>query len=35
MEYGIPTPPFQVARDEDSALEIARRLGYPVVLKVV
>jgi len=32
--YGIPTAPVKLARTEVEAVEIARRLGYPVVLKI-
>jgi cyanophycin synthetase len=30
---GLPAPPNGIAMDESQALEIARRLGYPVVVK--
>jgi acetate---CoA ligase (ADP-forming) len=33
--YGIITTAAEIARGEDEALEIARGIGYPVVLKVV
>lgn len=33
--YGIPYPSHGVARNAGEAVEIAERLGYPVVLKVV
>lgn len=33
--YGIPYPDHGLARDANKAVEIADRLGYPVVLKVV
>lgn len=33
--YGIPYPSHGVARSADEAIEIADRLGYPVVLKIV
>jgi acetyltransferase len=32
--YGIEVPSSELAEDPDSAVEIAKRLGYPVVLKV-
>jgi acetyltransferase len=32
--YGIPTAPLTLARDENEAIEIADKLGYPVVMKV-
>jgi len=32
--YGIPTIETQIARTEDAAVECARTLGYPVVLKI-
>ena len=32
--YGIPTLGMELARDADEAVEIAARLGFPVVLKV-
>ncbi len=33
--YRIPHPPWEVVQDEEGAVEAARRLGNPVVLKVV
>jgi len=33
--YGIGTPPFRVAVDADEAVESARAVGYPVVMKVL
>ncbi len=33
--YGIPTPQYSLAYDEDSAVEAADRIGYPVVAKIV
>lgn len=33
--FGIPTPDFQVVSTPKKAVEFARRVGYPVVLKVV
>lgn len=35
LEYGIPTPRFQVATTVESAAAYAEELGYPVVLKIV
>jgi len=32
--YDVPVPPTQVARTADEAVELARSMGYPVVLKV-
>ena len=32
--YGIPTAPIRLARTEAEAVEIAEKLGFPVVLKV-
>ncbi len=33
--YGIPVPPYGVARTAEEALEIADRIGYPVAMKIV
>jgi acetyl-CoA synthetase (ADP-forming) len=33
--YGIPTTIFRVARDLDEALQAAREIGYPVVIKII
>jgi succinyl-CoA synthetase beta subunit len=33
--YGMPTPPFSVARSSSEAAEIAGKVQFPVVLKVV
>jgi len=33
--YGIPHAPWELAQDEEQAVAAARRLGNPVVLKVV
>lgn len=33
--YGIPTPPFAVARQPSQAADIADKVQYPVVLKIV
>jgi len=35
IEYGIPIPRFELARNVEEAVEHAERIGYPVVLKVV
>ena len=32
--YGIPVNPTEVAENEDQALALAQRLGYPVVMKI-
>jgi acetyl coenzyme A synthetase (ADP forming)-like protein len=32
--YGVPVAPTKLATSENHAIEIARRLGYPVVLKI-
>lgn len=34
-EYGMPVPPFEVAKSAEEALDTANRLGCPVVLKIV
>ncbi len=34
-EYGIPVPEEGVAEDGEHAIEIANKIGYPVVLKVI
>lgn len=33
--YGLPVTKFEVCQSEDSAIEAANRIGYPVVLKIV
>ncbi len=33
--YGIPVPPYGVARTAEEALEIADEIGYPVAMKIV
>jgi len=33
--YGIPTPKFYVAKSEDECVECAKKLGLPVVLKII
>ncbi len=35
LEYGIPTPRFELATSARNAAVCAEKLGYPVVLKVV
>jgi len=32
--YGIPVPPSQLAQTPEEAIEIAREIGYPVVMKI-
>jgi acetate---CoA ligase (ADP-forming) subunit beta len=34
-EYGIKVPPSGLARNEKEALAFARRIGYPLVMKIV
>jgi acetate---CoA ligase (ADP-forming) subunit beta len=34
-EHGLPVPPFSLAKSEAEAVEAARRLGFPAVLKIV
>jgi len=33
--YGLPVTRFEVAKSEDEAVEAARRIGFPIVLKVI
>jgi acyl-CoA synthetase (NDP forming) len=33
--YGLPVAPTNLATSEDSAVELARKVGFPVVMKVV
>jgi acyl-CoA synthetase (NDP forming) len=33
--YGIPTPDYAVARDEEEAVRAAEQIGYPVAAKIV
>ncbi len=33
--YGIPVPPYGIARTAEEALEIADKIGYPVAMKIV
>ncbi len=33
--YGIPVPPYGIAKTAEEALKIADRIGYPVAMKVV
>ncbi len=35
IEYGIPVTSFKVAKTEKDAVEYAKGIGYPVVLKIV
>jgi len=34
-EYGIPVPKYSVVSSEEDALKIAKRLGFPLVMKIV
>ncbi|RDD53904.1 MAG: acetyl-CoA synthetase [Candidatus Korarchaeota archaeon NZ13-K] len=34
-EYGIPVTKIRLARSEDEAVEFAKQIGFPVVLKIV
>ncbi|KUK18131.1 MAG: Acetyl-CoA synthetase [Thermococcus sibiricus] len=33
--YGVPVPEFKVATNEEEAVQFAREIGYPVVMKIV
>jgi acyl-CoA synthetase (NDP forming) len=33
--YGMPTPEYAVARDEEEAVRVAEQIGYPVTAKIV
>ncbi len=33
--YGVRTPPYEVAKSADEAVASAKRIGYPVALKIV
>ncbi len=33
--YGIPTPEYAVARDEEKGVRVAEQIGYPVAAKIV
>ncbi len=33
--YGIPVPPYGIAKTAEEALKIADRIGYPIAMKVV
>ena len=33
--YGIPVPRYGLAQDKRQAIEISRKIGYPVVMKVI
>ena len=35
MEYAIPVTKFELAKNEREAAELAEKIGYPVVLKIV
>ena len=35
MEYNIPVSPFEVAKNEEKAVEFSKQIGFPVVLKIV
>ena len=35
MEYGIPVTVFKLAKNQEEAAEVARQIGFPVVLKIV
>ena len=35
MEYDIPVTKFELAKNEQEAAELAEKIGYPVVLKIV
>lgn len=35
LDYQMPVPEFEVAKNADEACDAAQRLGYPVVLKIV
>ncbi|MHA1594522.1 MAG: acetate--CoA ligase family protein [Candidatus Baldrarchaeia archaeon] len=34
-DYGIPVTKFEIATNEDEAVEAANRIGYPVVMKIL
>ena len=34
-KYGIPLLPYHIAKSESEALESAKKIGYPIVLKIV
>ncbi len=34
-EYGIPVPTYSVVSSEEEAVKIAKRLGFPLVMKIV
>jgi acetyltransferase len=33
--FGVPVPPFEIARTHEEAVAAAERIGYPVVLKIL
>ena len=35
IEYGIPVTDFKVAKNRTEAIKFAKKIGYPVVLKIV
>ncbi len=35
MEYGIPVNKFALAKNPDEAVQLAEKVGYPVVMKIV
>ena len=35
IQYGLPTPEFGVATNSTEAKELASKIGYPIVLKIV
>ena len=34
-KYGIPVPKYSVASTEEEAMKVAKRLGFPLVMKIV
>ncbi|MGC8583072.1 MAG: acetate--CoA ligase family protein [Thermoproteus sp.] len=34
-KYAIPVPDYGIAKDEDEAVSLAERIGYPVAVKVI
>ena len=34
-DYGVPVPPYRLARSPEEAVKAAEEIGYPVVLKIV
>lgn len=35
IEYGIPVTKFKVAKNETDAIQFAKKIGFPIVLKIV